>query len=567
MCYFCRPGGLAELVDCTGLENRRAARYRGFESLSLRQESVHDVGTFFLPSHGFTPTCVPTRETPCTFEIVNEPATAFQLSHVTLPRMIGLLMGLTIWTTAFAQRDWRTDALVQRLPSGQAYLEIQTAWESDLASAGDSLTLTVVVARQNDVLGFRKSRLEVRPDVPDSSALSHLHVDRISVPDGPCTVEWMVLRDDDELHASSLTYRISPSGMPEIADPMVVATHARASEMSDANMVHSGMDLIPSVGKHIAQDQAAAKMYVELHKMDEVVGRDSLFLLAYGWADAQGNWDAAFTKYKRLTAQPVVPVFESLPTSATAPNVQRPVLKLEARTKRGDVIVSRDVVLAPRRHPQPSKAVQAGPAPLLPSLDSFVELGDVVRHMHDHLALATTNEQSTILNVLVPEGDIARMKSYVSGFWLERSSSLAEADARHRQFLERVAYVNEMYGDCKQGQGSMTEMGNIYLRFGKPNTVVKRHHETEYYPYEIWHYHKAGRFNNKRFLFFAPHVVSECFELLHSDMLGERQNEDWLAQLKSRENRLRVSESMENRLNPRDAFSREEPEDLFYNPR
>ena len=30
-------GGLAELVDCTGLENRRAARYRGFESLSLRQ--------------------------------------------------------------------------------------------------------------------------------------------------------------------------------------------------------------------------------------------------------------------------------------------------------------------------------------------------------------------------------------------------------------------------------------------------------------------------------------------------------------------------------------------------
>ncbi len=50
-------------------------------------------------------------------------------------------------------------------------------------------------------------------------------------------------------------------------------------------------------------------------------------------------------------------------------------------------------------------------------------------------------------------------------------------------------------------------------------------------------------------------------------MLGERQNEDWLSQLRSRENRLRVSESMENRLNPRDAFSREEPEDLFYNPR
>ena len=117
-------------------------------------------------------------------------------------------------------------------------------------------------------------------------------------------------------------------------------------------------------------------------------------------------------------------------------------------------------------------------------------------------------------------------------------------------------------------RGSLTEMGNIYLRFGKPNTVVKRHHETEYYPYEIWHYHKAGRFNNKRFLFFAPHVVGECFELLHSDMLGERQNEDWLSQLRSRENTvLSVSKSMENRLNPRDTYSGEEPEDLFFNPR
>ena len=42
-------GGLAELVDCTGLENRRAARYRGFESLSLRfSKNVRIARTFFI---------------------------------------------------------------------------------------------------------------------------------------------------------------------------------------------------------------------------------------------------------------------------------------------------------------------------------------------------------------------------------------------------------------------------------------------------------------------------------------------------------------------------------------
>ena len=41
-------GGLAELVDCTGLENRRTARYRGFESLSLRIKSARISGRFAL---------------------------------------------------------------------------------------------------------------------------------------------------------------------------------------------------------------------------------------------------------------------------------------------------------------------------------------------------------------------------------------------------------------------------------------------------------------------------------------------------------------------------------------
>jgi hypothetical protein len=63
-------------------------------------------------------------------------------------------------------------------------------------------------------------------------------------------------------------------------------------------------------------------------------------------------------------------------------------------------------------------------------------------------------------------------------------------------------------------------------------------------------------------------MVAECFVLLHSDMLGEVQNSDWLHQLRNRENRLRVTDSQLNRLNPRrDTFSGEEPEDLFFNPR
>ena len=86
-------------------------------------------------------------------------------------------------------------------------------------------------------------------------------------------------------------------------------------------------------------------------------------------------------------------------------------------------------------------------------------------------------------------------------------------------------------------------------------------------PYEIWHYHKAGQFNNRRFLFYTPQVVGECFELLHSDHPRELRNADWLDILKTRELGHSVADSRMNQLGNRDTYSREEPEDLFFNPR
>ena len=110
-------------------------------------------------------------------------------------------------------------------------------------------------------------------------------------------------------------------------------------------------------------------------------------------------------------------------------------------------------------------------------------------------------------------------------------------------------------------------MGWILLRYGRPNTIVQRHHGTQYYPYEIWHYHKAGQFNNRRFLFYTPQVVGECFELLHSDHPQELRNADWLDILKTRELGHSVVQTGLNQLGRRDTYSREEPEDLFFNPR
>ena len=500
----------------------------------------------------------------------------FSARSILLLRCVGLLVLLLATTSdVVAQQNFQGDALVQRLPDASAYIEVQTKWTSNVSTVVDSLTITVLAVKNGEIVSFAKDKVLARPALGDPTELEHVHVRRLSVPDGPVRIEWSVSLGEKPLWLHNMNVRVPIGGVPEFSDAIVVSTHARASQRSHPDMVHSGLEMIPVVGRSIPTNALAASFYVELHGIAEIVGQDSLFLLAYGWANSSGEWEPSATAYARKSASQIVPIFETLPCSPSFPVGDRPVLKLEARTKEGQVLVSRDIGLG-RRNGVQSEGTAKGnldgsalnsDKSSLATLLAFESVASLSRHLIDHLAVATTNEQNTIQHVLIPGGDVGQMRQYLTGFWLERGQNERAALALHRDYMARIAHVDELYGDCKKGQGSLTEMGNIYLRFGMPNTIVKRHHETDYYPYEIWHYHKAGRFNNKRFLFYAPHVVGECFELLHSDMLGERQNEDWLLQLRSRENTIRVSQSMENRLNPRDTFSREEPEDLFFNPR
>ena len=55
--------------------------------------------------------------------------------------------------------------------------------------------------------------------------------------------------------------------------------------------------------------------------------------------------------------------------------------------------------------------------------------------------------------------------------------------------------------------------------------------------------------------------------LLHSDMLGEVQNNDWPVVMRTKNVEVSSSESSRNRSGARDTFSGDELEDLFYNPR
>jgi GWxTD domain-containing protein len=122
-------------------------------------------------------------------------------------------------------------------------------------------------------------------------------------------------------------------------------------------------------------------------------------------------------------------------------------------------------------------------------------------------------------------------RSFFYTFWKQRD--FAEPEKAWLNYYEQVQYVDKVFG-TRVKRGFETDRGRIYLRYGAPNTIVDRPNEPSAYPYQIWHYYKIAQFNNKRFVFYNPDLVSNDYEILHSDLLGERQNYRWEYELNRR---------------------------------
>lgn len=453
----------------------------------------------------------------------------------------------------------------------EPYVEIQlefksTAFVAERVENGwqTAATFEATLEDADGIINYAKTRIKGPVEVDSTQAVSgtQLHIERVIAPTGNYRLN--IALADASIQGqfsteNSMDLTIPLSDAPRWSDAFVIEAYAPTNPEAPSQLSRSGFDMLPVVGGRIGSSAERIQFYTELYGVQDVV--DSLFLVSCWIEGANGQIEPGTQRFYRKSAQDVVPLFTSIPTAGIELQPQSR-LVVQAATRENQVIAQTalplDIQLPP---PSASDWTTAGNHYLSDFTDSLT----LIQHVRDHHPRADASQRHTIEG-FIDVASVEQMQAFLLSLWDEQSPENPELG--WREYTTAIAYVDSAYGACRNSHGAETDMGYTYLRYGPPNTIIKRHNETDYYPYEIWHYHRAGPFTNKRFLFFCPHMVAECFVTLHSDMLGEVQNADWLHQLRNRENRLRVSDSQLNRLNPRrDTFSGEEPEDLFFNPR
>lgn len=476
-------------------------------------------------------------------------------------------LAICLWGTLSAQttlHGLNLDVL-QFSASGAPYIEVQVEISASISpeSTEDVAIgeLTLVASRGDEVLNFAKTNLTSTPD-STSTLTTFVHIERLPVTPGPVNLE-MTLRssvDGSVLASQDIQTEARGPESPWISDIMLLEAWAPTGA-APSPLTRSGFEMLPLVGAEISESADEVRFYAEIYHTDELA--DSLFLLTAEWLDGNGHVVPGTTRYFRKSAASTLPIFERMPLGAATSARPPLVLRLQAANREGLPIAEQ--FLPVRRIDPEAASLASDRNVLLPFAAAFTDSLALMRHLEDHHPFANHAEQQYI-DELLTQSTVPMMQSFLDGFW--RAHAPEDPEQGWRNYTTAVAYVDSTYGACRSGRGARTDMGYTYLRYGPPNTIVKRHNETDYYPYEIWHYYTTRGQTNKRVLFMCPSAVAECFDMLHSDIRGETFNADWLTVLRTRENGLRVTDSQINRLNPRqNTFTREEPEDLFFNPR
>jgi GWxTD domain-containing protein len=125
------------------------------------------------------------------------------------------------------------------------------------------------------------------------------------------------------------------------------------------------------------------------------------------------------------------------------------------------------------------------------------------------------------------------LQTFVISFWEKYKPENTYVE--WMKYRAMVAQVNKEFGSSNR-KGYETDQGVVYLQYGAPDQIVNRDNEPSSYPYIIWQYYAHPKQSNAMYVFYDPSLTFRDYQLLHSNVRGEKNNSRWKLILQSRNN-------------------------------
>ncbi|MDP2424029.1 MAG: GWxTD domain-containing protein, partial [Bacteroidales bacterium] len=388
-----------------------------------------------------------------------------------------------------------------------------------------SVDVLMIMKNKDDIIDFRKYELNI-PLVDESAKNQFSFIDqqRFAAQADTLDLEITIFNssypDEAIRHTESIVVQFDKSAI-QLSSIQLVEKFERTNQPGP--LTKSGFNITPYVDNFYPSSINQITFYVEIYNAEKVLGRDEGYLVqSFIEVFETGRTVSALTRFKREQAKPVSVLFNEFDISQLPSGNYNLVILL--KDKNNEMIGSTRAFFQ-RSNPQ-MRLTESEFANIMIA-NSFVEditNFDSLTYYVKALGPISTQSQRELAFALVAKKNKAILQQYFLHFWLEHNP-LQPREAWRQYHIELCKTDAAFKTPVKRGYES--DRGRVYLQYGPPNSMVPSYNEPSAIPYEIWHYYSINGQRNKRFVFATRDIVTNEFDLIHSEVVGEIQNPRW----------------------------------------
>lgn len=392
-----------------------------------------------------------------------------------------------------------------------------------------SIGITILIKQKDAIIKVEKLNL-LSPEFKDTLSFSNfLDQKRIKLPNGKYTLQ-LIIQDNNNLLNKDIVNQDFEINFPpqSIAVSDIIFLESFTKAKSNNQFSRNGFEMIPFVNNFLPTNVSKLTFYAEIYNTQKVAPNES-FLLTYYLQNADGlNKLSSFVQQKKIISKDIIVLLNEFDINLLPSG--NFYLIIEVKNRNNEIIASKS------NYFQRSNKSLGGDISTISGIaydNSFAakynreQLIEIIKS----LAPITNQHERDYTKSLLANSDEVQMRQYLIYFWEKRNPG--ESAVKWADYEQQVKLVNEKFSTPYQ-KGYDTDRGIIFLKYGPPNNIRSNDFDNRAYPYEIWQYYKVKNFSNRKFVFYSPENIKNDMVLLHSNLVGERNDPQWKYKIMSR---------------------------------
>ncbi len=396
-----------------------------------------------------------------------------------------------------------------------------------------TVNILMTFKQNNEIKAFKKYELN-SSEITDTTQTNFHFVDqqRIPIPNG--IYDFEIQLADKNKSATAVPYNQSmtidfPKDKSSFSSIELIKSYSKSS--TPTALTKSGYDLVPYTYTFFPENESKMTFYCELYNMDKVMDANQKFLLSYYLESFESNLKLAdYARTKKENPKGVNVLLTEISIDNLASGNYN--LVVEVRNQQNELVTSNKLFFQ-RMNPKAKMTMNdIASTEIANTFAEKINNADSLREFINSTYPVATGFEKSFIRESLKKADLGTMQRFFYGMWLERDQKNPELAWKY--YKEQVYKVQVNFGTPVK-KGYQTDRGRVYLQYGPPNTRSTQYSEPSNYPYEIWQYYTLNNNQrNRKFVFYSPDMVTSDFILLHSDAIGEINNQRWKIDLRNR---------------------------------